>query len=553
MIRSLEPGEQWSFCFIDETCGMVIPGDSRRDAGSTVAIGRLIVTPTDGWPALSYAPWSATCDTVHAHTRVLGKLAVELAPPEPQLQHTALRLSARGVGDASRCRPPDGSGALVAALDFRTHEAALERSGWPRGSGSALTPNRPVAQVTREMLEGVERLVGGVEINPAPQEVPWTVPLDQDQEHATYDPDQVASYFEAATHAALVLAEFRAPFRGRSTPVNAWWGTFDLAVSFFSGRPADPPLDDFIMRNGGDAQQVGGRVVARGFEPRAGRLLLSSPTRLRTASGARIWARPPGAGTRSWASTSSIGRRFATSPTRTAWRWSSPAPPSATRVRYATGTRRSPRRWRVFRRRSGETSALRTMPDYGHEIEFGYFLVPGAGDPEGIETARLADRLGYDLVAIQDHPYQRRHLDTLALLGEILARTERIASFRTWQPAPAPAGGVRRRRRRPSTCSAAGASRAGLGGGGVPRRRARDGRAGAHPGRPGGAARRRIEIMRASWERAIRGCASTARTTSSRACGPAPSRRTRSRSGSAPPGRARWRSPGDWPTGGPRR
>jgi Family of unknown function (DUF5996) len=104
-----------------------------------------------GWPALSYESWSASCDTLHAHTQVLGKLAVQLAPPEPQLQHAALRLTARG----------------------------------------------------------------------------WET------------------------------LEFRAPFRGRSTPVNAWWGTFDLAVSFFSGRPADPPSDDFIMRNGGDAEQVG--------------------------------------------------------------------------------------------------------------------------------------------------------------------------------------------------------------------------------------------------------------------------------------------------------
>ena len=120
----------------------------------------------------------------------------------------------------------------------------------------ALTPNRPVAEVTREVLEAVGRLAGAVEINPTPQEVPWQVPLDEDHEHATYDPDQVATYFDAATRAALVLAEFRAPFRGRSTPVNAWWGTFDLAVHFFSGRPADPPSDDFIMRNGGDAQQV---------------------------------------------------------------------------------------------------------------------------------------------------------------------------------------------------------------------------------------------------------------------------------------------------------
>jgi hypothetical protein len=95
-----------------------------------------------------------------------------------------------------------------------------------------------------------------VDISPTPQEVPWTVPLDEDDEHATYDPAQVTPYFMAATQVALVLAAFRAPYRGRSTPVNAWWGSFDLAVSLFSGKPAEPPSDDFIMRNSMDAQDV---------------------------------------------------------------------------------------------------------------------------------------------------------------------------------------------------------------------------------------------------------------------------------------------------------
>src|SRR4051794_3611073 len=207
------------------------------------------------WPPLSYGPWSATCDTLHAHTQVLGKLAVELAPPEPQLQHAALRLSARGW-ETLALPAPDRSGAIVAALDLRTHEAVVEHSGG-REVRIALTPNRSVAEVTHDVLEAVGRLGGAVAINPTPQEVRWQVPLDEDDEHASYDPDQVATYFDAATRAALVLAEVRASFRGRSTPVNAWWGTFDLAVSFFSGRPADPPSDDFIMRNGGDAQQVG--------------------------------------------------------------------------------------------------------------------------------------------------------------------------------------------------------------------------------------------------------------------------------------------------------
>ncbi len=207
------------------------------------------------WPELSYEAWSATCDTLHVHTQVLGKLCVELAPPEPQLQHAALRLTARGWETAT-LPAPDGSGAIVAGLDLQTHEAFVEHSGG-RGARVALTPNRPVAEVTRELLEEVGRLAGEVTINPTPQEMPWDdIPLDEDMEHATYDSDRVAAYFDAASQAALVLAEFRAAYRGRSTPVNAWWGTFDLAVALFSGRPAEPPADDFISRNGGDAELI---------------------------------------------------------------------------------------------------------------------------------------------------------------------------------------------------------------------------------------------------------------------------------------------------------
>ena len=206
------------------------------------------------WPALSYEAWAATCDTLHAHTQILGKLAVELEPPEPQLQHAALHLTGRGW-ETPTLPAPDGSGALVAALDLRTHEAVIEHSDG-RDTRIPLTPNRSVAEVTHDVLEAVENLGGHVEINPKPQEVPWELPLDEDTEHATYDAGQVATYFEAATQAALVLAEFRAPYRGRATPVNAWWGTFDLAVALFSGRPADPPADDFISRNGGDSELI---------------------------------------------------------------------------------------------------------------------------------------------------------------------------------------------------------------------------------------------------------------------------------------------------------
>jgi len=206
------------------------------------------------WPALPYPEWSDTRDTLHAHTQVLGKLAVALAAPEPQLQHAALRLTARGW-ETLALPAPDGSGAFTAALDLHAHEALVEHSDG-RVSRVALAPDRPVGEVTRELLHAIRELVGPVEIDPTPQEVSWSTPLDQDTEHTRYEPAHAASYFAAATRAALVLAAFRAPYRGRSTPVNAWWGSFDLAVNLFSGEPADPPSEDFIMRNAMNVQEI---------------------------------------------------------------------------------------------------------------------------------------------------------------------------------------------------------------------------------------------------------------------------------------------------------
>jgi len=206
------------------------------------------------WPAVSYADWSETCDTLHAHVQVLGKLSAVLAPPEPQLQHAALRLTPRGW-ETGPLPTPDGSGALVALLDLRSHEAVVEHSDG-RSHRVTLTPHRSVGAVTRDVLAAVRALGGPVEIDTTPQEVAWSVPLDADEEHVRYDTERVDAYFMAATQVTLVLAEFRAPYRGRSTPVNAWWGSFDLATNLFSGKAAAPPSDGFIMRNAMDAQEV---------------------------------------------------------------------------------------------------------------------------------------------------------------------------------------------------------------------------------------------------------------------------------------------------------
>jgi uncharacterized protein DUF5996 len=214
----------------------------------------MVLAAAARWPAVSYHQWPATCDTLHAHTQVLGKIAAALAPPEPELQHAALRLTPRGW-ETSSLWAPDGSGALVVALDLRRHEVVVEHSCGEHAQ-VPLTPHRSVAEVSSNVLAAVGRLGGRVQISPTPQEVPWTVPLDEDEERAHYDRDEAFRYLVAATRAAQVLGEFRAAFRGKSTPVNAWWGSFDLSVTLFSGKPAEPPADDFITRNSADAQMV---------------------------------------------------------------------------------------------------------------------------------------------------------------------------------------------------------------------------------------------------------------------------------------------------------
>src|SRR3989442_8138545 len=93
------------------------------------------------WSAVNYEQWRETCDTLHAHTQVLGKLAANLAPPEPQLQHAALRLTARGW-ETSPLPAPDRSGSMVVVLDLRAHEAVVEHSG---GRAARAPPPPPPA------------------------------------------------------------------------------------------------------------------------------------------------------------------------------------------------------------------------------------------------------------------------------------------------------------------------------------------------------------------------------------------------------------------------
>src|SRR6202049_2334941 len=106
---------------------------------------------SSGWPKLAYEEWSETGAPIHAHTQVVGKLALALAPAEPQLQHAALRLTARGW-ETYPLPAPDRSGAFVVALDLHAHAAVVEHSDG-RSQQVSLIPHRAVGDVTREVLD----------------------------------------------------------------------------------------------------------------------------------------------------------------------------------------------------------------------------------------------------------------------------------------------------------------------------------------------------------------------------------------------------------------
>ena len=236
----------------------------------------------------NYDEWSATCDTLHAHTQVLGSLAATLAPPEPQLQHAALRLTPRGW-ETAPLPAPDGSGALVVALDLHAHHAVAEHSDGrtrrvPLGPAPPGRPGHP-----RPSGSGRATLVGRVTIDP---------PSSGDALDDAAGPGRGAPHYARPGDGYSPrrpgrpgARRARAPYRGRSRPVNAWWGTFDLAVGLFSGLPAEPPSKGFIMRNSGDAQQIevgGGRATAGTAVRPSSRM----PARPRQGSTGPPWCRP---------------------------------------------------------------------------------------------------------------------------------------------------------------------------------------------------------------------------------------------------------------------
>jgi Family of unknown function (DUF5996) len=207
----------------------------------------------DDWPALPYGDWRETRDTLHMYTQVLGKLRLALSPFEPEWANVPLYVTARGLTTSPI---PVGLRTFDAELDLIDHVLVIRSSD---GQVERRSLGGDVSEFYHDVMSALARMGIDVAISVVPSEVSNPIPFPDDHSHATYEAAQVARFFHVLSTIDLVLREHRAAFRGRSTPVQFFWGTFDLVVIRYSGRPVTPPPGaGVIARYGGDAEAICG-------------------------------------------------------------------------------------------------------------------------------------------------------------------------------------------------------------------------------------------------------------------------------------------------------
>jgi hypothetical protein len=187
------------------------------------------------WPALPLEEWEETYHTLHMWTQIVGKIRLGLAPLQNHWWNVALYVNTRGLTTSPI---PYQGRAFEIQFDFIRHRLELRTSD---GGERAFTLSpKSVAAFYRELFSTLRQAGIDVQINPKPQEVPNPIPLDQDDTHASYDPEYANRLWRILLSTDLVFQEFRARFIGKSSPVHFFWGSFDLSCTRFSGRRAPP-------------------------------------------------------------------------------------------------------------------------------------------------------------------------------------------------------------------------------------------------------------------------------------------------------------------------
>lgn len=190
----------------------------------------------DRWPVLVYDEWKETLATLHLWTQIVGKIRLRLTPLVNHWWNVTLYVTARGLTTSAMPYSDDRR----LSIDFDFLASRLEIRGCDGElDGFALRP-MSVAAFYAELMERLKALNFDVRIHRMPNEIPNAVPFDRDTEHASYDAAYVERFFRVLLQADRLCKEFRAPFMGKASPVHFFWGSFDLAVTRFSGRTAPP-------------------------------------------------------------------------------------------------------------------------------------------------------------------------------------------------------------------------------------------------------------------------------------------------------------------------
>ena len=210
------------------------------------------------WPELPYEKWKDTLDTLHMKLQIVGKVRLALTPFEPQWANVPLYLTARGLTTS-----PMQSADRVFQIDVDLVDHQVEITTVEGETRRVALIARPVADFYADFMSNLGALGIQADFRPVPDEVSDPIPFAEDTVHSTYDPEWANRFWRVLSQADLVLKEHRSRFRGRTSPVHFFWGTFDLANSRYSGRPATPPPGvGRIERLGGDAE-----VACAGFWP----------------------------------------------------------------------------------------------------------------------------------------------------------------------------------------------------------------------------------------------------------------------------------------------
>jgi hypothetical protein len=214
------------------------------------------------WPALDFADWADTAATLHMWTQVVGKVRMALTPPVNHWWHVPLYVSSRGLTTSPI---PHAGRSFEIAFDFLDHRLRVACSDGAADS-FALEP-QTVAAFYRRLMASLSGLGIEVRIRTTPCEVADPIPFERDEVHGAYDAAAVQRFWRVLVEADRLMKRFRGRFIGKASPVHFFWGSFDLAVTRFSGRRAPPHPGSEVLPASVSREAYSHEVSSVGFWP----------------------------------------------------------------------------------------------------------------------------------------------------------------------------------------------------------------------------------------------------------------------------------------------